>query len=170
MTAPAYHGWHHSPIGADPARTEPWRDILNPGTAWDAGTGYITDDFATSDFVYIALQGSTAIEPGVTTGWEAYWGIYEAVLLNSWTAIVGEVPPRYRLIVGPSSTLETIDDRNASLEIQMAVEGGTLNTAVTRLPPGYRPSHDLRLPASDEFGGFQVFTVKTDGYVIKGIA
>ena len=78
---------------------------------------------------------------------------------------------RFRLVVGPvSDSGGSLDDHQSGLEIQGSVTGGDSGTVVFTLPDGYRPSHELHLPASDDLGGFVVLKVEANGDVSRGLA
>lgn len=48
--------------------------IVNWTGEWDSGTTYSADDAVSwNGSSYVAIAGSTNVEPGVDSGWEAYW-------------------------------------------------------------------------------------------------
>lgn len=61
----------------DPGDTGPQGDpggIVAWTGEWDVGTTYSADDAVSHDgSSYVAIAGSTAVEPGVTGGWETSW-------------------------------------------------------------------------------------------------
>lgn len=78
----------------------------------------------------------------------------------------GLVPMRFRLLPG-----DPLDggDTHGCLEIQGSVTGGSTGDVIFTLPIGYRPSHELRLAASDDSGNFLVLRVLANGEVIWGV-
>jgi hypothetical protein len=77
---------------------------------------------------------------------------------NGWANIGGGLAPmRFRSLPG------------GALEIQGSVGGGGDGTVIFTLPTAYRPSHNLRLPASADDGSFVVFQVLSTGDVIYGV-
>lgn len=54
-------------------------------------------------------------------------------------------------------------------EIQGSTSGGVYGTKCGTLPLDYRPDGEVRLPASDDAGGFIVFRILADGSVYVGV-
>jgi len=110
-------------------------------------------------------------DPTYAGVWHNVGDTDEPAFQNSWDN-VGDpfAPMRFRLVVGPpSDSGSSIDDRQSVLEIQGSVIGGDTGTVIFTLPDGYRPSHELRLPASDSDGTFVVLRVEANGDVSHGL-
>jgi hypothetical protein len=111
-------------------------------------------------------------DPSYTGPWHYVGALGEPAFQSGWVNVGGGLAAlRFRLLVGsPADDGDSIDDRGTSLEIQGSVTGGDSGTVVFTLPEGYRPSHELRLPASDDSGGFVVLKVEANGDVSRGLA
>lgn len=170
---PIGHGFDHRPGGSDPSRTGVWLEAA-AASAWDSGSTYAANHVVShGEFKWRSIATSTAIEPGVTTGWQSYW-IYDAsTFLNGYDNV--DDPDvdtfAYRLCVGPPSNYvqgDTIDESGTSPEFKGAAVGGPIGAAIIRLIPGYRPPKKRHRAANDEFGGHICLTVDADGYVYRG--
>lgn len=82
----------------------------------------------------------------------------------------GLVPMRFRLLPGYDPDSASTTGTYGCLEIQGSVTGGVNGDVIFTLPAGYRPSHELRLAASDDAGNFLVLRVLASGDVIWGVS
>lgn len=125
----------------------------------------------TSPVYHGTLHAPWGPDPVETEEWHYVGDSGEPAFQNSW-ANAGDpyAPLRFRLVTGRGASTGDIDTRRASLEIQGSVTGGDSGTVVFTLPDGFRPSHELHLPASDDLGGFVVLKVEANGDVSRGLA
>ncbi len=142
------HGSRHSPRGSDPARTDTWRDVGDPGTTWDSGTTYsrgdIVDDTGgifqyqascSSAFVSGTSTPNLGFSPGVTAGWQQFWNPYASIFQNGTnrsptTAIPNPTPMHYRLSIGPPNFYDD-DGSLVYCEHQIDIQGD-----ITSILPG----------------------------------
>lgn len=112
--------------------------------------------------------GADPSDPGP---WHNVGDSGEPAFQNSWENVgTGLAPMRFRLIIGsPLAAGDSGTPQGNSIEIQGSVIGGLTATVIFTLPVGYRPSHELRLAASDDVGDFVVLRVLASGDVIFGI-
>lgn len=83
---------------------------------------------------------------------------------NGWDNVGGtKAPLRYRF--WPAKDL---DSQLPGLEIQGSVAGGAVGDPIFTLPLTW--DYDVHLPATNDAGSFEVFTVKQNGDVVWGIA
>lgn len=81
----------------------------------------------------------------------------------------GLCPLRFRLLPGYDPDTAPDTGTYGALEIQGSVTGGATGDLIFMLPDGYRPTHELRLAASDDTGAFLVLRVLATGDVIWGV-
>lgn len=93
-----------------------------------------------------------------------YVGELDAPLFqNGWGNVGGtKAPLRFRYL--PS---KDHDSQLPGIEIQGSITGGAFGTTIFTLPITY--DFDVHLPATDDAGAFEVFTVKQNGDVMWGV-
>lgn len=83
---------------------------------------------------------------------------------NGWGNVGGtKAPMRFRWLPARDT-----DSMLPGVEIQGSVVGGGIGDTIFTLPITY--DYDVHLPATDDAGSFEVFTVKQNGDVVWGVA
>lgn len=98
----------------------------------------------------------------------------ELTLAAGWSNVGGtRAPSRYRF-VPPYDASPVVGDAvttppgRHSVEIELAITGGTAGTLIATLP--FTLPYDISVVGHDDTGAFHVFTVKQSGEIMDGYA
>lgn len=171
------HGTRHAPRGSDPSAADPWRYVVDAGTAWSSDTTYDPGDEVDDGALRweaIKASGPSAldpyghstgsIQPGVDDNWPAYWWCQASVWVNGSNMaptidIPAPVPLRYRLSVGAPNYIDTDTGTitfytDHQIEIQGDVTGLASGDIVFIIPPEYRHDYDVPYQTHDDSKAF----------------
>ena len=184
------HGQWHAPRGSDPARTEPWRDIVDSGTPWSSLTNYDIGDEVDNNYLrYECINacgpstvdrfGNTVgpIEPDVDAHWMTFWWAQASIWVNGGNAgpsvdVANPTPGRYRLSVGPPHVLDTDGSVIAYSEHQIEIHGDfdvNVGDTVFFVAHEYRPQYDIPITNQhDDIGLYGPCRLLSTGEFIYG--